>query len=61
MKQKLADFKDIKEIIYNSVKEFGDNIAFRIKEKLGKDIKYVDVTYKKMLQDVNNFGTGLYQ
>lgn len=60
MKEKLADFKDIKEIIYNSVKNYATNIAFRIKEKVGKEIKYKDITYEKMLQDVNDFGTGLY-
>jgi len=60
MKEKLADYKDIKEIIYNSSKKYASNIAFRIKEKLGKDIKYKDVTYEQMLQDVNNFGAGMY-
>jgi len=60
MKEKLADFKDIKGIIYNSVKNYATNIAFRIKEKIGKEIRYSDVTYEKMLQDVNEFGTGLY-
>ena len=60
MKEKLADFKDIKGIIYNSVKNYATNIAFKIKEKIGKEITYKDVTYEKMLQDVNEFGTGLY-
>jgi len=60
MKEKLADFKDIKEIIYNSVKNYASNIAFRIKEKAGKEVKYKDITYEGMLQDVNKFGTGLY-
>ncbi len=60
MKEKLADFKDIKEIIYNSVKNYATNIAFRIKEKTLKEVNYKDITYEKMLQDVNQFGTGLY-
>ena len=60
MKDSLADFKDIKEIIYNTVKKYGDNIAFKIKEKILKEVKYKEVTYKQMLKDANDFGTGLY-
>ena len=60
MKNSIENFKDIKEIIHNSVKNYAGNIAFRIKEKVGKEIKYKDVTYENMLQDVNKFGTGLY-
>ena len=55
------EFKDIKDIIYNSAKKYANNIAFRIKEKIGKDVKYIDITYKKLLEDVNHFGTGLYK
>jgi len=55
------EFKDIKGIIYNSAKKFANNIAFRIKEKVNKDTKYIDITYKKLLEDVNHFGTGLYK
>lgn len=61
MKKDITDFKDIKSIIYNSVEKFAKNIAFRVKEKIGKDIRYKDITYKQMLEDINNFGTGLYQ
>ena len=57
----IEEFKDIKGIIYNSAKKFANNIAFRIKEKIGKDTKYIDITYKKLLEDVNNYGTGLYK
>ncbi len=56
----VVDFKDIKGVIYNSAEKFANNIAFRIKEKVGKETSYKDVTYSQMLKDVNNFGTGLY-
>ncbi len=56
----VVDFKDIKGVIYNSAKKFANNIAFRIKEKVGKETSYKDVTYSQMLNDINNFGTGLY-
>ena len=59
-KKDITDFKDIKGVIYNSAKKFAKNIAFRIKEKVGKETSYKDVTYSQMLKDVNNFGTGLY-
>ena len=59
-KKDITDFKDIKGVIYNSAKKFANNIAFRIKEKVGKETSYKDVTYAQMLKDVNNFGTGLY-
>ena len=59
-KKDVTDFKDIKGVIYNSAKKFANNIAFRIKEKVGKETSYKDVTYAQMLKDVNNFGTGLY-
>lgn len=61
MKKTVKEFKDIKGVIYNSVSEFAKNIAFRIKEKKGKEVQYIDVTYEQMLSDVNNFGTGLYK
>ncbi|MBR6689130.1 MAG: AMP-binding protein [Clostridia bacterium] len=60
VKKDVTDFKDIKGVIYNSAKKFANNVAFRIKEKVGKETKYKDVTYAQMLKDVNNFGTGLY-
>ena len=61
MEKEVIDFKDIKGIIYNSVEKYGDNVAFTIKEKIDKNIKYTDVLYKEMIEDINNFGTGLYE
>ena len=54
------EFKNIKEIIYNSAKVYGDKIAYVIKHKDKKDVSYENVTYKRLLQDVNNFGTALF-
>ena len=55
------EFNNIKEIIYNSVDKYPDNIAFTIKQQENKNIKYKDITYKKLLSDINNFGTELYK
>ena len=54
------EFKDLKGIIYNSAQKFAKNIAFVIKHKEGKDVRYENITYKKFLEDINAFGTKLY-
>ena len=55
-----TEFKDIKGLIYNSANKFATNIAFVIKHKEGKEVKYENITYKKFLEDINSFGTKLY-
>ena len=55
------EFKNIKEIIYNSAKEFANNVAFIIKHKKEKEVEYENITYKKLLEDINSFGTKLYK
>ena len=54
-------FKNIKEVIYNSAEKYRDNIAFvtKVKEKKN-EVKYINHTYKDLLDDINSFGTGLY-
>ena len=54
------EFKNIKEIIYNSAKVFSKNIAFIIKHKNGDKVTYENKTYKNLLEDINSFGTKLY-
>ena len=59
--REMPRFNDIKEIIYNSVKLYPDNIAFTTKlTKKDKQIEYKNTTYKEFLDDVNSFGTALY-
>lgn len=53
-------FDNVRDIIYYSVKKYPDNVAFRIKEKKESEVKYIDITYKKFLEEVNSLGTGLY-
>ena len=55
------EFKDIKGIIYNSAKQYAQNTAFIIKHKNDKEVTYEHITYKKLLQDINAFGTKLYE
>ncbi len=54
-------FSNIKEVLYNSVKLYKDNIAFTIKHKNDNKIEYENKTYKDFLDDVNSFGSSLYK
>ncbi len=53
-------FNNIKELIYNSVKKYKDNIAFITKVKKDEGIEYIKHTYQNFLDDINSFGTALY-
>lgn len=54
------EFNNIKEIIYNSAKKYENNTAFVIKHKENGRVNYENVTYKRLLQDINKLGTSLY-
>lgn len=53
-------FDNIKQVIYYAVEKYSKNIAFKIKEKNENETKYIDITYEKFLEEVNNLGTGLF-
>ncbi len=62
MNEKIYDakeFKNIREIINNSVNEYPDNIAFTIKIKENDKVEYKKITYKEFQNDINGFGTEL--
>ena len=55
-------FDNIKEVIYNSVKLYKDNVAFVTKvKKEDKSVEYINHTYQNLLDDINAFGTSLYK
>lgn len=54
-------FDNVRDVIYHAVNKYPKNIVFRIKEKNGDNISYIDVTYEEFLNEVNNLGTGLFQ
>lgn len=60
MKKDIKMFNNIKELIYNSVEQYSNNIAFTTKIKSSEEIKYKETSYKELLEDVNCFGTALY-
>lgn len=57
---KATEFKNIKEIIYNSVKLYGEKIAYVIKHKEKKEVVYENITYKKLLEDIKKLGTAFF-
>lgn len=54
------EFNNIKELVYNAVNKFGDNIAFVTKHKENNEVKYENKTYKEMLGDANALGTKIF-
>ena len=55
------EHKDIKGIIYETVEKHSENVAFIIKHIENKNINYENITYKQFLEDINKFGTSLYE
>ena len=55
-----TEFENIKDIIYNSAKKYKDNTAFILKHKKDEEIQYENITYKKLLEEVNNLGTKFF-
>ncbi len=62
-KEKIFDakeFKDIKEMIYNSAYKYNEQIAFVIKHKIGKEVNYENISYRRLLEDTNRLGTAFF-
>ena len=61
--KEVKEFKNIKEIIYASAEKYNEKIAFVIKhqEEKNKDYKYENISYKKLLEDINKLGSSLYK
>lgn len=55
----VKEFKNIKEIVENSGKEFAERTAFVIKHKEGKNVNYENITYEKFAREVNCLGTAM--
>ena len=58
---KHTEFENLKEIMYNSAEEFKDKFAYTIKNKNDGNITYTDITYKKLLEDINSLGTSFFE
>jgi long-chain acyl-CoA synthetase len=53
------EFRDIRELVANTVNEYPENIAFIIKEKQKDKVTYKNITYKMLQEDINKLGTAL--
>ena len=56
---KVDKFENVRDVIGNAVKLYPNNIAFKLKHKEGKEISYIEITYSKFQQEINEFGAGL--
>ena len=59
MKKEEKKFYNVRDIIDNSVNKYPESVAFKIKEKKGKEVKYKEITYKKMQSDIYALGTAI--
>lgn len=55
-----TEFENIKEIIYHSSEKYGENTAFILKHKEDKKVEYENISYKRLLEEVNALGTKLF-
>ena len=53
-------FENIKELIYDAVKKYNEKTAFVIKHKSEKEVTYENVSYTRLLEEVNWLGTKFY-
>lgn len=53
------EFKNLREIIQNSIEKYSDNNAFIIKNKQGSSKKYTNITYKQFGLDIDSLGSSL--
>ncbi|MCI8384450.1 MAG: AMP-binding protein [Clostridia bacterium] len=56
-----TSYPDIKELIYGSVQKYKEKTAFIIKHKKEKEITYENISYTRLLEDVNQLGTKFYE
>ena len=55
------DFENIKQIVYDVVKKYPNNKAFIVKNKENDKVTYRNICFTELLEEVNNFGAGLYK
>lgn len=57
----VKEFQNIKEIIYESAEKYAEKTAFVIKHQEGKSKNYENVSYSRLLEDINKLGSSLYK
>ena len=56
-----VESKDIRELIYRSVENYGDNTAYVVKKIVNKKEEYTNFSYKQTLEIVNALGTKFFE
>lgn len=54
------EFENIKDLIYDAVKKYKEKTAFIIKHKKEKEVSYENVSYTRLLEEINQLGTKFY-
>ena len=55
-----TEFENVKELIYDAVKKYNEKTAFVLKHKKDKEISYENISYTRLLEEVNYLGTKFY-
>lgn len=55
-----TEFENVKDLIYDAVKKYNEKTAFIIKHKKEKEVSYENVSYTRLLEEVNQLGTKFY-
>lgn len=55
-----TEFSNIKELIQDATQKYGEKTAFVIKHKKEKEISYENVSYTRLLEEINQLGTKFY-
>ncbi len=55
------EYRDIRELVEDTVSRFPENIAFIVKEKKEGEIHYKNITYKMLQEDINKLGSALME
>lgn len=55
-----TEFENIKELIYNAVQKYNEKTAFVIKHKKDKEVSYENISYTRLLKEINYLGTKFY-
>ena len=55
------EYRDIRELVKDTVRRFPENIAFIVKEKQDGEVQYRNITYQKLQEDINKLGTAFME
>lgn len=55
-----TEFENIKELIYDAVEKYKEKTAFIIKHKNDKEVSYENISYARLLVEINSLGTKFY-